>query len=592
MKQIFKYAMMLLTAGVVFAACTDDDAVRRATVSGAQVFFNNELPEVMELSKSESSFTVPVVRANTSGAITVPITVEAPEGSIYNVPSSVTFADGDTIANIVVTYDPNQLNYGSYTDLTIQIADSTYTTPYGDTRYSFSAGATEWERMAGMATYREALVPDWGFGASITPITYQVPIERNVVREGVYRLVNPYGAWYPFNAPGDYDATKNSYMVIDASDPEYVWVEKTETNMDWGYGIFTWYSRVAFFLERGNELSALKNGMAEYFGIMEDGVITMPANSFLGSMANYQDGSIFAGFNTEGLFAVALPGARISDYNLSYQYLGRFIDDNNKNQVYARGVASLGSDIAAAKAALATEENYQEVYEQIVAGEAGIDIASGQEFYLPFEGSGTYYVLIVGFDADGEVVQTITPQVKLTDPNDAQPAPVNWIPQYVGDYYYYVFSSEEEDEIDEGLTLSYDEDNESHYQIAPWGNESTLELYINDDNTITVPADQPSGVTIASGELMVADVQTFTGGAAEYADYVSTLNQGVFTLYLVYYNNEKSYLSADTFTITGVAEDGVKKFTKTSHKVIGEIKANGKTRNMPVLAKDRKFIAQ
>ena len=58
------------------------------------------------------------------------------------------------------------------------------------------------------------------------------------------------------------------------------------------------------------------------------------------------------------------------------------------------------------------------------------------------------------------------------------------------------------------------------------------------------------------GELFVTDVQTFTGGSADYADYVSYYESGKFTLCLVYYNDQEAWLAVDTFTLTGAA--GVK----------------------------------
>ena len=68
--------------------------------------------------------------------------------------------------------------------------------------------------------------------------TYEVEIQKSLVNEGVFRLVNPYGAAYPYNEPGDYDTSKYHYMVIHAEDRDAVTIEEFHSGMDWTYGEF------------------------------------------------------------------------------------------------------------------------------------------------------------------------------------------------------------------------------------------------------------------------------------------------------------------------------------------------------------------
>ncbi len=49
--------------------------------------------------------------------------------------------------------------------------------------------------------------------------TYMVEVEESMTQPGLYRLVNPYGAAFPYNEPGDYDADNNYYLTINAVDP-------------------------------------------------------------------------------------------------------------------------------------------------------------------------------------------------------------------------------------------------------------------------------------------------------------------------------------------------------------------------------------
>lgn len=560
MNKILKYSLMLLAVGCAFTACKDEDDQRPIIpVEGPQVFFSSELPETVELSKNSNSFSIPVTRVDSVGALTVPVTAVLPDGSIFTVPTSVTFADGQKTADLVITYNPDDVVYGEYSDLTVQIGDEKVTTPFGQNAFTFSAGATAWVSM-GTGTYRDDLFTAW---YDIDNQVYEVEIEKNIVEEGMYRIVNPYGENYPYNDPGDWDTSKDYYMVIDATDPDYVWIPEFHTGVDWGKGEMWFLSFVQYLLDQGNKLDVIKANAPQYFGTLKDGVITLPEPQSMVA-GRGDEGYWYANIN--GMFAIALPGARIADYAVEYEYVGRFIDTTG--QYYVEGVPSLGGDIVSAKAALVTAETLEEVYAAIVAGEydEAVDVTDGEAFRLPFDETGTYYVLIVGFDEEGNPVGELASKVDAVIETGEEPE-TQWEALYVGDYYYDLLSNPKENkfEIDEGLTLYRDAENHSHYQIAPWGNQCTLEFILNEDNSITIPAGQPTGISGAHGELYVTDIQTYTGNDEKWANYVSNYKDGVFTFYTVFYNETDEYgVGQDTFTLTGNAE--VKKAVKVAKK--------------------------
>lgn len=68
--------------------------------------------------------------------------------------------------------------------------------------------------------------------------TYEVEIQKSLRTEGVFRMVNPYGAAYPYNEPGDYDTSAYHYMVIHAEDQNAVTIDEFHSGMDWTYGEF------------------------------------------------------------------------------------------------------------------------------------------------------------------------------------------------------------------------------------------------------------------------------------------------------------------------------------------------------------------
>lgn len=144
----------------------------------------------------------------------------------------------------------------------------------------------------------------FGLFNGLENVTYEVEIEESEDNPGKYRLVNPYGAAYPFNAEGDYDASQDYYMVIDAQDPASVYIPLQGVGCDWGYGEWEVYSLAAYYLDNGKTAEEVK--AAGYFGTLADGVITFPESSLLITSSGL--GGYYTG-NTAGAFKVVLPGA-------------------------------------------------------------------------------------------------------------------------------------------------------------------------------------------------------------------------------------------------------------------------------------------
>ena len=180
-------------------------------------------------------------------------------------------------------------------------------TPKRYSWYSFELSTSPWQSL-GMATYREDLMTTF---YNIDNLVYDVEIEASTETPGLYRLVNPYGAAYPYNEEGDYDTSENHYMVIDAQNPEAVTIQQTYTGMNWGYGeVFVW-SLAEYLLNNGS--TAEEIAASGYFGKFENGVITFPTKTLLISMPELENGGLYYS-NLNGQFAVALPGYSIPGY--------------------------------------------------------------------------------------------------------------------------------------------------------------------------------------------------------------------------------------------------------------------------------------
>lgn len=155
----------------------------------------------------------------------------------------------------------------------------------------------------GMGLYTEDFL--YGLFNGMENLTYEVEVQESEDNPGKYRLVNPYGAAFPYNEEGDYDATQDYYMVIDAQDPEGVYIPLQGVGCDWGYGEWTVYSYAAYYLDNGYTAEQVKE--AGLFGTLADGVITFPEKSLL-ITASGLGGKLYTG-NTAGAFKVVLPSA-------------------------------------------------------------------------------------------------------------------------------------------------------------------------------------------------------------------------------------------------------------------------------------------
>lgn len=129
----------------------------------------------------------------------------------------------------------------------------------------------------GKAMFTDALISAW-YGAPA--VDYEVEIEESQDNPGKYRLVNPYGEAYPYNEPGDWDATQDYYLVIDATDPDYVNVLESELGVDWGSGMMWTMSGGDYFVATGQATLEQVKALG-YYGKLADGVITFGEGTIL-----------------------------------------------------------------------------------------------------------------------------------------------------------------------------------------------------------------------------------------------------------------------------------------------------------------------
>ena len=173
----------------------------------------------------------------------------------------------------------------------------------------YGGGVNPWQSR-GTGYYTEDFISGL-YGAD--PVTYEVEIEENTDSPGLYRMVSPYGAAFPYNEDGDYDTSAPYNIEVNAEDPEGVFIELQPTGVDWGKGPMSIMSWGARYLG-ANAFEDVK--AAGYLGTLVNGVITLPVferTASDGSTAYYQ-GLIYLGDTgyygcPDAAFKLVLPGA-------------------------------------------------------------------------------------------------------------------------------------------------------------------------------------------------------------------------------------------------------------------------------------------
>lgn len=166
---------------------------------------------------------------------------------------------------------------GTYTVILLGYANKEVKTVYTEAfRIETVQASSDWESL-GYVEYTDGYI--CSIYPNATPEPYYVEVEGHKTQEGYYRLVNPYGEAYPYISAMTYDPNTNSYLVVNAFDPDYVYVEESTSTTDIGYGAFTFSSVVTYYMDiYGYSPSTLKQAGIPA-GKLENGAITFELQS-------------------------------------------------------------------------------------------------------------------------------------------------------------------------------------------------------------------------------------------------------------------------------------------------------------------------
>jgi hypothetical protein len=552
---------------VGLTACGDDDAKYTPAEQepGAQAYFPSTNSSSVSLSTANTSFNVIVNRVVTDEATTVPVSVTGNDEGYYTVPSSVSFAQGESSANLTIGYDPDVLGYDNFSNLTFTL-DSGYTTEYGMSTYTVKVGIPAPWKSLGQCTYVDDFITSfWG----VENIAYNVEIQENMLQPGYFRLVNAYGAAYPYNGDGDYDDSQDYYLEIHAEDPDAVYMNVQNVGMDWGYGEISVGSLAGYYIDReGKTLEEMK--AAGYTGTYKDGIITFPTSSLVVGMTDYNNGSMRYA-NNNGAFKVVMPGVVLANYYVEVAYGGKYTNAAGEDAGVIAQLDSVGTDVDFVRLALVpgTDTNY--AYEAARSENVNVvDVdPTTTKVMVPFTETpedGKYTLVAISYS--GKVAQESSyATFKYVSSSNAE----TWTAQYMGNYTYtHFFGSEDEPAVDEDLVLYQSDKDPNRWKIEHWGYDVDFIFTFNQATGEILVEDQEIGYVHPSyGMVMVDDMVDYFGSQDKGYSYYK---DNVFHFNVIYYIPDAGYFGygEETFELTAYATRSV----NAAHARAHSLKAN------------------
>lgn len=535
MKAIKKLCAALFVLPILagLSSCSEKEAEYSAAekLTNAQVYFSNETASQIEVKKQESSVSIPVMRINTDGALEVPIIAKI-ENAAYAIPSKVTFADGQNTANLVIIYNPDNLEYGQEDALTLQIGDASYTTVYGLSTFAGSLYVaepwSEWElyNSAGTCTYTYSQFfsgDDEGLGFYIRKNTITPSKMQFMIKNCLYGidLILDYDSetGHVTCAPQFTGYTHSSYGQVFVTDDANYWINvrnKPETQVD--YGTFD-----------------------EENGILEPCLVYYVA----------------AGYFGDGFETITLDGYNRKDYSVALDYQG--ILRTPSNDLLAQADITLGADVTTANVSVIPGQLDGTILAAMLANtyDAYVDsteIAESKMVHLTMNGApdGTYTIVAISYDKDGEAQDLKYAPFEFVT-GDVE----TWSDKYIGTYTYSLFwtADEEGTPLDvEGLVLQQSDKDPNRYQILDWGYKGEPFVFAFQEDGSIIVEDQFIGYTHSSyGDVYVDDLVDYTG-KTDYGQSYYDADSGTFYFAIVYYVDAGVFGNGyETFTITDEA---------------------------------------
>ncbi|MBQ7195578.1 MAG: hypothetical protein IJS07_08085 [Bacteroidales bacterium] len=359
---------------------------------------------------------IKVSRTKSEGEITVPIDLitKDPEG-FWKV-TELKFENGQEDTTIVLSFDDAEIGKAGYS-VTLQISDPLYASKYSKNAsyINYAPQRVKWNDVndadgKNWAVFSENCV----LGIfSVPSVDLPVQVQERDDQKGVYRLIEPYKNYNEIlsakmGEDAEIDYVTPSNIIINASDPDAVWLPVQELGIDLGYGPMMIGSKYAVYMELGDTPEeAIANGAAPR-GKMVNGVITFPKDEICIWMPEYDD--LANGWWYTKLSKFIIPGGVETDYSLE-------LEVGEPNLGISEFTITGGADIDTVRyAAFTNTMKTAEIGDAAAAIRMGtIDGLQKLSIYekgdttvnVQFDTTGIFTIVAVGYDTAG-VAQTTT----------------------------------------------------------------------------------------------------------------------------------------------------------------------------------------
>lgn len=256
----------------------------------------------------------------------------------------------------------------------------------------------EWKSL-GTGKFREDFLPALFL---VSPVEFEVEVQENTGTPGLYRVVSPY-KYYPEN-PAVFEG--DTYLEIDASVPDKVYLKTYDTRLDWGYGSMI-INSIAYdrLQNEGTIDNAFKDGEC---GRLEEGIITFPTDVLLVYIEDLTMG-MWKITNGSGMFRLVLPGAPDVDINMSING-----PEEKDGQKYILVDYTLGKDCHTVKTAMIEGEYTAGLADKIDAGIIeSVEITENGKMLFPYNKDGIYTFVAVPY-FNGKRYRTTYKTVELS----------------------------------------------------------------------------------------------------------------------------------------------------------------------------------
>lgn len=607
MNKILKHSIFCFAAAssVALVSCSSDDEIASAEADSLGAYGNiyfTETSLTAELDPEEPTiYTVALKREDATSAVTVPMVVEGADSVVTA--SEAHFVAGED--STTVTIDFSKAEIGVTYTATVKAANTIYMTPFEltVTRVKWNEAGSyfddEGNLITSYAKYTDDLVTTFW---SIDNTTQVVKLQERDDKPGYFRIVNAYAGGYAYNEEGDYDADNDYYIIIDASDPEKVYIpEKCEQGTDWGYGNFIVWSMAGYYIANGDEESA-----TDYYGKYEDGVITFPAGALLFGMAGYNDGGMYAS-NNNGAFRLEVEAihqayvADVTSADFTWETVfseGAFTSSMLGNQSTAallKGGCVNTTDScdktfnATYGTAYKIVSPYAEGYDIYFGVNADGDVtnpAGTQPTGLTAMGDSVYAYINASASSFSEKLTTLNITFTNADGSitygtaDEVLSNITWTQTTTGTYTYLadVWGDENGNApSDAGLSLLKRDDKEDTYKITNWLMGVDYVFTWNHETNEVQVSDQYTGYTDDSyGDMYVIELNQYASSTASMpSSYYDPATQ-TFHFYVIYYVSAGYFgYGEETLTLDSASAAKAHKAHKSTVKTMKKAKAKG-----------------